>query len=90
MGIPKIKSATTFRSSLYKILKEVSKGDPQIVTHSQGSPVVLISQKKYNKLFDERESLHKIAVGTQELDAEKGIPHNQALKLLKKLKSRWK
>lgn len=90
MGIPKIKSATTFRSRLYQTLKQVSKGDSHIITHSQGKSVVLISQEKYNALLDERDTLRKIALGAAEIDAGKGITNNEAMQQLKKLQAKWK
>jgi len=90
MKIPKIKTITQLRSSLYETFKEVSHGDPQIVTHKQGEGVVLISQTKLNNMIQEREVLSAIATGVAQLDAGKGIPHKEAVIRLRKMKERWK
>lgn len=90
MGTPKLKTATTLRSELYESLKEVSEGEPQIITHKQGDPVVLLSQDMYNQLLDEKESLRKMAIGLTEIKEGKGISHKSALKKLSSLKNKWK
>ena len=77
MKMPKIKSATEFRNSLYETLNEVAHGDPQVITHKRGEAVVLISQEKFNAIIDEKDVLREIAAGTAELDAGLGIPHEQ-------------
>lgn len=90
MGTPKIKSATSFRTDLYDTLKEVSEGSPQIITHKQGDPVLLVSKEEYDKLIDEKEALKKMAIAMAELEAGKEISHKKALTFLKELKSKWK
>ena len=90
MGVPKIKSATTFRNDLYDTLKEVSEGEPQIITHKQGDPVLLVSKEEYDKLLDEKEALKKMAIGLAEVEAGKSVPHKEALKKLNSLKKKWK
>jgi prevent-host-death family protein len=90
MGIPKIKSATHFRDSLYETLKEVSEGESHIVTNKNGRNVVLISQENYNRLLDECQVLRSIATGVADLDAGRTLTHKQATTELRKLKSSWK
>ena len=75
MKMPKIKSATELRSTLYETLNEVAHGDPQVITHKRGEAVVLISQEKFNAIIEEKDVLREIAAGVAELDAGLGIPH---------------
>jgi prevent-host-death family protein len=89
MGLPKIKSATNFRDSLYETLKEVAEGEPHIVTSKNGRNVVLISQDKYNKLLDECQVLRAIATGVADLESDRTITHKQAAAKLQKLKLSW-
>lgn len=90
MGTPKIKNASSFRSDLFGTLKEVAEGQPHIVTHNAGEPVVLISQSAYDALIDEREFLRDVSIGTFELDAGKGVSSVTANKKFEKMKRRWK
>ena len=90
MGLPKIKSATNFRDSLYETLKEVAEGESHIVTSKNGRNVVLISLDEYNKLLDECQVLRAIATGVADLDSERTVTHKQASAKLRKLKSSWK
>lgn len=90
MGSPKIKSATALRKDLYETLKEVSAGEPQIVTHKQGEPVVLLAKEDYDSILDEREALRKMTIGLSQIESGKGISHSEALRKLKAMKAKWK
>jgi prevent-host-death family protein len=90
MKMPKIKSATDVRKHLYDTLKEVSEGDPQIVTHRQGEAVVLISQRRFNALIEEKEVLEEIALGVADLKAGNTVTHEEALKQLREHQRKWK
>ena len=90
MKMPKIKSATELRNSLYETLHEVASGDPQLITHKRGEAIVLISQEKFNKLIDERETLKDINLGLTELDKGEGISHEEAVSNLKARREKWK
>ena len=90
MGIPKIKNATQFRETLYDTLKKVAEGEPHLITQKESDPVVLISQKEFDRITTEREILRAMAMGAAEADAGKTVSHKEALKRLKSLKSRWK
>ena len=89
MGTPKVKSATHFRANLYDTLKEVSEGQPHIITHNQGEPVVLLSQEEYDNILDEKEVLRKISIGAAEIESGQGISHSNMIKKLRKLQSKW-
>jgi len=69
MGIPKIKSVSELRKDLYNSLKEVSEGAPQVVTHKQGEPVVLISQSEFNRLTEENLILRSLEAGHADIRA---------------------
>ena len=88
--IPKVKNATQFRETLYETLKKVAEGETHLITQKESEPVVLISQKDFNRLSEEREMLRAIAIGTSELEAGKSISHRDALRRLKALKVKWK
>ncbi|MCB0368624.1 MAG: type II toxin-antitoxin system Phd/YefM family antitoxin [Bdellovibrionales bacterium] len=90
MAIPKIKSATSLRNDLYETLKEVSEGDPQLITHKQGDPVILVSKEAYDKIIAESESLRKMAIGLTQIEAGEGLSHKRALQEIKELKKKWK
>ncbi len=90
MGIPKIKNATQFRETLYDTLKKVAEGEPHVITQKENDSVVLISQKEFNQLTEERETLRAIAIGTSEIEAGHVLSHKDALKRLKSLKAEWK
>jgi prevent-host-death family protein len=90
MGTPKVKSATSLRSDLYETLKEVSEGEPQIITHKQGDPVLLVSKEKYDELLDQSDALRKMAVGLSQIESGKGISHKKAIQKLQSLKKKWK
>ena len=90
MGIPKIKSATHFRETLYETLREVCEGQFQIISNQNGQNVVLISQEDYNKLLEECETQRSIALGVLDLDSGKSVSHKKATATLRKLKASWK
>ena len=90
MGTPKIKSATSLRSDLYETLKEVANGEPQIVTHKQGDPVLLVAKEEYDRLLNETENLKKMAIGLSQIENGNGVSHKKALQKLKSLKKKWK
>lgn len=90
MGTPKIKSATSLRKDLFETLKEVSNGEPQIITHKQGEPVLLVSKEAYDKILTESESLKKMAIGLSQIEEGRGISHKKAIQQLKALKKKWK
>lgn len=90
MGLPKVKNATQFRETLYETLRKVSEGEAHLITQKENDPVILISQKAFDLLVDERETLRAMALGSGELDAGRAISHAEALKRLKSLKSKWK
>jgi len=90
MGIPKVKNATQFRETLYDTLKRVAEGEAHLITQKESDSVVLISQKQFDRLTEERETLRAMALGAAELDSGKTLTHREVLSRLKALKSEWK
>jgi prevent-host-death family protein len=90
MSIPKIKKASNFRADLFETLKEVSSGEPQVITHNGGDPVVLIAQSEYNALLERYKLLQEISIGAYQLDTGKGLSHEEALKEIEQMKKEWK
>ncbi len=90
MGTPKVKTATALRNDLYETLKEVSDGKPQLITHKQGEPVLLLSKDEYDSLLNEKESLKKMAIGLSQIESGNGVKHRAALKKLNSMKNKWK
>ena len=86
---PKIKTATTLRNDLYETLKKVSNGEPQLITHKQGEPVLLVSKEDYDKIIEEKEALKKMAIGLSQIESGEGISHKKAKQKLEALKKKW-
>jgi prevent-host-death family protein len=59
MKMPKVITATEVRKNWFQTLKEVAQGDPILITHKGGEPVVMISLKRYNELQEENEQLKR-------------------------------
>ena len=91
MKMPKIKSATELRTSLFETLREVQKGEPQLITHTKGTDgVVLISQNSLNALLEENDVLRSIAQGRADVASGQLVSGMTAIKRIKKLQSKWR
>ncbi len=73
MKILKVQTASNLRENLFETLHEVSKGEPQLITHRSGDEVVLISRGYLNQLLEENGVLKAIATGRAEIKAGKGV-----------------
>jgi len=90
MKIPKAKSVTELRKNLFETLREVEKGEPQMVTNAKGSDnVILISQSKLNALLDENDVLRAITRGVADIDAGRVVSHEKAKKRIKEMQAKW-
>lgn len=85
----KISSTTEFRNSIYKKLHEVACGNPQVINHKRGKPVILISQNKFNSMIEELEILKQISSGVEELDAGMWIFQSEVERLQKEKFKSW-
>jgi PHD/YefM family antitoxin component YafN of YafNO toxin-antitoxin module len=90
MALPKIKNATQFRENLYETLKNVSDGEPHLITQKDADPVVLISQRQYQKVLEENELLKAIHEGMEDVRAGRVYSHEEMVQHLQKLTSKWK
>lgn len=63
MKIPKSKSITELRSSLFETFDEVIAGEPQVITHKNGKMVAMISIEKIEELYDQIELHKNLAIG---------------------------
>lgn len=63
MKIPKSKSITELRSSLFETFDEVITGEPQVITHKNGSMVAMISVEKIEELYEQIELHKNLAIG---------------------------
>lgn len=63
MKIPKSKSITELRSSLFETFDEVVSGEPQVITHKNGSMVAMISVEKIEDLYEQIDLHKNLAIG---------------------------
>lgn len=87
MNIPKSKSITDLRNSLFETFEEVAEGEPQMITHKNGSVVAMISLRKIEEMTDEIKLHKNLAIGYAQAMRGEGIS-SEALK--KKLKDKEK
>ena len=87
MKIPKSKSITELRNSLFETFEEVVAGEPQIITHKNGQMVALISLDKIEEMNNEIELHKNLAIGYAQALRGEGVTTSE---LKKKLKDREK
>lgn len=73
MKMPKRKSITELRSSLFETFDEVLSGEPQIITHKNGSAVALVSLTKIEEMENEIELHKNLAIGYAQAMRAEGI-----------------
>jgi prevent-host-death family protein len=83
MAIPKRKTITELRSSLFETFDEVLAGEPQIITHKNGSAVALISLSKIEEMEHEIELHKNLAIGYAQALRGEGISTEDLKKKLK-------
>ena len=87
MKIPKSKTITELRNSLFETFDEVAAGETQIITHKNGSMVALISLDKIEEMSNEIELHKNLAIGYAQAMRGDGISTSD---LKKKLKAKEK
>lgn len=90
MKILKVQTATTLRERLFETLKDVSEGDPQLVTHRSGDEVVMISREKLNRILEENEALKAISKGRHEIQAGLGVSQADVKSRMQKKIKAWR
>lgn len=83
MKIPKLKTITELRSSLFETFEEVMSGEAQIITHKNGNAVAMIPLSKVEELEDEIELHKNLAIGYAQAFRGEGLSSTD-------LKSRFK
>lgn len=73
MKIPKSKTITELRNSLFETFDEVVAGETQIITHKNGSMVALISLDKIEEMNSEIELHKNLAIGYAQAMRGEGI-----------------
>lgn len=83
MKIPKSKSITELRSTLFETFDEVIAGETQVITHKNGSMVAMISVDKIEELYEEIDLHKNLAIGYAQAMRGEGISTDE-------LKSKFK
>ncbi len=63
MSNPKRKTITELRNSIFETFDEVVSGETQLITHKNGSMVVMVSVDQIEKLNEEVELHKNLAIG---------------------------
>lgn len=83
MKIPKSKSITELRNSLFETFDEVVAGEPQIITHKNGSVIAMVPLSTIEEMSSEI-LLHKnLALGYAQALRGEGISSQNLKKRLK-------
>lgn len=87
MKIPKSKSITELRSTLFETFDEVMAGETQVITHKNGRMVAMISVEKIEELYEEIELHKNLAIGyAQAMRGEGSSSEELKLRLKEKAK----
>lgn len=87
MKIPKSKSITELRSSLFETFDEVIAGEPQVITHKNGSMVAMISVEKIEELYEQIDLHKNLAIGyAQAMRGEGSTSEELKMRLKEKAK----
>lgn len=83
MKIPKSKSITELRSSLFETFDEVIAGEAQVITHKNGKMVAMISIDQIEDLYDQVDLHKNLAIGYAQAMRGEGVSTAELKKLLK-------
>lgn len=83
MKIPKSKSITELRSSLFETFDEVIAGEAQVITHKNGKMVAMISIDQIEDLYDQVDLHKNLAIGYAQAMRGEGITTDELKKSLK-------
>ena len=83
MKIPKHKTITELRSSLFETFNEVVSGKTQIVTHKNGDMIAMIPLDKLNEMNDEIELHKNLSIGYAQAMRGEGISSKEIKKRLR-------
>lgn len=83
MKIPKSKSITELRSSLFETFDEVIAGEAQVITHKNGKMVAMISIDQIEDLYDQIDLHKNLAIGYAQAMRGEGVTTDELKKRLK-------
>lgn len=83
MKIPKCKTITELRNTIFETFDEVIAGEAQVITHKNGTMVAMISVDKIEELYEEIELHKNLAIGYAQAVRGEGVSSEE-------LKSRFK
>ena len=83
MKIPKSKSITELRNTLFETFDEVIAGEPQVITHKNGSMIAMISVNKIEELYEEIDLHKNLAIGYAQAMRSEGISTDELKTKLK-------
>jgi prevent-host-death family protein len=83
MKIPKSKSITELRNTLFETFDEVIEGEPQVITHKNGKMVAIVSIEHMEELYEQVELHKNLAIGYAQALRGEGISSDDLRKKLK-------
>ena len=88
MKIPKSKSITELRNTIFETFDEVIAGETQVITHKNGNMVAMISVDKIESLYEEIELHKNLAIGYAQAMRGEGVSSDELKNLLKEKASK--
>ena len=83
MKMPKSKTITELRSSLFETFDEVVAGNPQMITHKNGTVVAMVPLETLEEMASEIELHKNLAIGYAQAMRGEGITSPELKKRLK-------
>jgi hypothetical protein len=83
MKIPKSKTITELRNTIFETFDEVIAGETQVITHKNGSMIAMISVDKIEGLYEEIELHKNLAIGYAQAMRGEGITSEELKSRLK-------
>lgn len=88
MKIPKSKSITELRNTIFETFDEVIAGETQVITHKNGNMVAMISVDKIESLYEEIELHKNLAIGYAQAMRGEGVSSDELKNRLKEKASK--
>ena len=82
MKIPKSKTITELRNTIFETFDEVIAGETQVITHKNGSMVAMISVDKIECLYEEIDLHKNLAIGYAQAMRSEGVTSSELKKRL--------
>lgn len=83
MKKPKTKTITELRSTLFETFDEVAAGQPQMITHKNGSVVAMVPLSTIEEMTNEIELHKNLAIGYAQAMRGEGVTSSELKKKLK-------